>query len=144
MFHNCRPSKQRGSSLVIAIFVLVILFLLAAALIKINTSSANAIVYEVMGTRAMAAAQSGANRQLQLLFPHNSTSQTCASIAANSAPTISDIDGLNNCAILLPANSCQDFVHDGTRYYTLTVTGQCAADGVETSRTIKVDARSID
>ena len=68
--------RQSGSALVTAIFVLVIMTLLGSALIRMQSSSAETVVYEVIGTRAYAAAQAGVQWQLTELFPLNTAGIT--------------------------------------------------------------------
>ena len=70
-FSESNKERQSGSALVIAIFVLVIMTLLGSALIRMQSSSAETVVYEVMGTRAYAAAQTGIQWQLKEVFPLN-------------------------------------------------------------------------
>ena len=144
-FANTR-ARQGGSSLVIAIFVIVIISMLGAALVKMMRSSSDSIVYEVLGTRAYNAAQIGLQWQLQQLFPLDNTNQlTCAAVSntpTNSAQFISNAPGLENCDVDFPI-TCTDIDVLGTRYYTITSTGKCEVAGVITSRTLEVQARSL-
>lgn len=137
---NTNRIKHSGSALVIAIFILVIMTLVGSALIRMQSSSAESVVYEVMGTRAYAAAQTGLQWQLTQIFPLNTTGITLC--AANIVePTISTITGLENCGFEI---SCDSTIsHDGVQYYTLTSTGSCQVASIKTSRTIEVEARSI-
>ena len=56
-----RPSyqSQRGSALIVAIFVIVVTSLLVATLSGLLRTSNESVVTEVYGTRAFTAAQSG-------------------------------------------------------------------------------------
>ena len=144
MFHNLTAingkRSQHGSALVIAIFVLVIMTLIGSALIRMQSSSGEAIVYEVMGTRAYAAAQTGIQWQLSQLFPLNSNSALCANPI--NEPDVSNTPSLENCWFnIVTCNS--DVSHAGVQYYTVTSTGSCSIGGIDTSRTIAVEARSI-
>jgi MSHA biogenesis protein MshP len=137
-----RPRK--GSSLVIAIFVIVVMSLLGAALVKMMDSSQENLAFEVLGTRAYNAAQTGVQWQLAQLFPvglNSSAVNTCAGVS-HEPPIISNIVGLNACKIVNPIK-CDDFTHEGIRYYTITSVGQCSIDGEVTSRVIQVEARSL-
>ena len=131
--------KQSGSALVIAIFVLVVMSLLGSALIRMQSSSAETVVYEVIGTRAYAAAQTGIQWQLSEVFPLNTPGITlCKSPIVE--PIINGVEGLD-CQFTI---ICDDSInHDGVQYYTLTSTGICEVAGIKTSRTIKVEARNI-
>ena len=137
---NQVSNKQKGSAIVIAIFVIVVMALLAAGLVKILSASAESVAYEVIGTRAYAAAQTGAQWQLLEIFPHNSnTSTACKSNIIE--PDLSNVEGLRFCTVTV---ACDDNgVFDGTTYYVITSTGQCSFGGVITSRTVEIEARSL-
>ena len=135
-------NKQGGSSLVIAIFIIVVISMLGAALVKMIRSSSDSIVYEVLGTRAYNAAQIGLQWQLQQIFPlNNNTPLTCAAVST-IPPNIATAVGLENCKIISPV-SCTSSEVLGTTYYTVTSTGQCEVAGVLTSRTLEVQARAL-
>jgi len=137
-------SKSQGSALIMAVFVILVMTVLGAALMRILSSSSESVAYEVLGTRAFAAAQTGVQWQLQQVFPLGAAAVACpgqAFIDANK-PVITNTIGLNNCQI--SELSCADFVHDGIRYYQVTSTGQCDINGEVTSRTVEVQARSLD
>lgn len=144
-----RPNvkTQQGSALVLAIFIIVIMTVLGAALTRMMSSSAETIAYEVLGTRAYAAAQSGIQWRLQKLFPLGGGTGSCADL---SSPNLSNTVGLEDCEITLL--SCDAFTYnDGSTpitHYTVRSTGQCYVEGTEsnvmlTSRTIEVEARSL-
>ena len=137
-----KKDRQSGSALVIAIFVIIVLSLLGAALVKILDSSQESVAFEVLGTRAYNAAQTGIQWQLAQIFPFDSVSQACSAISF-TPPDISDISGFEGCEIKLTVDSCADFLHDGTRYYTVMSTGQCNIGAETTSRTLEVEARSL-
>lgn len=140
--------KQQGSALVMAIFIIVVVLLLATALVNMLSSSSNTIAYQVIGTRAFAAANSGAEMKLKELFPLDSVAQRCD---INDLPgdtyfnqpyeTIGNTAGLNNCFIRV---ICSDFEHDSVIYYKIQSTGTCDLDNSgQTSRTVVVEARSL-
>ncbi|MGB1197560.1 MAG: pilus assembly PilX family protein [Thalassotalea sp.] len=136
-------ARQQGSALVIAVFIIIVMTLLGTALIRMLSTEAEAVAYEVIGTRAFQAAQSGMQWQLQQVFPLNSTGIACPS--ANSTQDYenigNDAKGLQHCMATL---SCQSFVHtDGVRYYQLESVGQCEVAEIITSRKLLVDARSL-
>lgn len=135
--------KQQGSALVIAIFVIIVMTLLGTALVRMLSTEAETVAYEVIGTRAFQAAQSGMQWQLQQVFPLGSSGVACPS--ATSIKSFVNIGndgrGLKNCRAEL---KCDGFPHtDGITYYQLESTGICTVGGVKTSRTIAVDARSL-
>jgi len=147
MFLSQRPAgklsinRQQGSALVIAVFLIIVTSLLAAGLIKMLSSTADSVAYEVIGTRAFQAAQTGAQLKLAQIFPLGTAPVTCAVADLNAVPDISAIDGLKGCEITLTCNS--DVIVDGVTYYRVTSTGSCTVADVITSRTIEVGAKSL-
>ena len=129
--------KTNGSALVLAVFIIVVISLRGATLVKILASSQQNVVYEVLGTRAYATAQSGIQWKLSQVFPLNAPAAACAT---QSTPSFNNVNGLKQCNV---AVSCSDFVVDSIRYYTITATGKCQAGDTVTSRTLEVDARSL-
>jgi MSHA biogenesis protein MshP len=137
---NQVKTKQKGSAIVIAIFVIVVMALLGAALVKILSSSAESVAYEVIGTRAYAAAQTGAQWQLLEVFPHNTNTATaCKNFITE--PDLSNVKGLEYCQATVNCDDGGTFT--GTTYYVITSVGQCSFGGVITSRTVIIEARSL-
>lgn len=147
---------QQGSSLVIAIFILVVMMLLGAALTRVLSTGSEAVAFEVVGTRAFQAANIGVQHRLALIFPltgdsfhcsgenivtsgasHSTNDPTVPAILAN----LSSVNGLQNCRV--EQMSCEDFKVDGVVYYQITSEGQCDIGGEVTSRTVEVEARSL-
>lgn len=62
-------SKQRGSTLIVAIFVITVMAVFAAAMIRIDWSGQDMTSREVFSTRAWYAAHSGNEYVLSKLFP---------------------------------------------------------------------------
>lgn len=142
--HMINRKRQTGSALVIAIFVLVVMTLLGSALIRMQSSSAETVVYEVMGTRAYAAAQTGIQWQLAEIFPlHTAGITQCKDNEDIVEPTISHITGLKDCQFDITCDSNTARVHEGVQYYTITSIGSCDIAGIKTSRTIEIEARNI-
>jgi len=139
-------STQRGSSLVIAIFILVVMTLLGTALLNMMAKNEEAYSYEIMGTRAYNAAQSGLQRKLQQIFPlktatNNGLDATMCSVNQYAFNTIT---GLENCFADI---SCEIVNHtidnQETLYFTVTSVGQCEINGEVTSRAVEVQAKSM-
>lgn len=138
-------TNVRGSAMLMVLFILIVLMLLGTALLNILNSSSETIAQEVIGTRALAAANSGAQAHMQKLFPLDSTS----SCPADTEYDFSSINGLNSCK----ANaSCVLYATvGGENFYRVTSTGNCgsgviASDSknvVISSRTVQVEARSL-
>lgn len=130
---------QKGSALVIAIFVIVIMSLLGAGLVRMLSSSSESVVYEVYGTRAYAAAQTGIQWQLTQIFPLNIAEITCAD--TTNTPDVSATAGLQSCIINVECDSSVTL--HGIQYYTITSRATCTNAEITTSRAIEVTARSV-
>lgn len=133
-------NTQKGSALVIAIFVIVIMTLLGTALVRMISSSAETVAYEVIGTRAFQAAQVGLQRKLQVLYPLLPASGTCAPAIEYD---LSTIKGLENCKAINVACSPYATSDAGITYYKIQSTGQCEVAQVFTTRTLEVQARDL-
>ncbi len=134
---NSKLTSHNGSALVLALFIIVIVTLLGTALVRMISSNAETIAYEVLGTRAYQAAQAGAQIKLEKIFPLSGSSECTAS----STYDFSGIDGLDNCQASVECDATDPI--DGITYYTITSNGQCDFLGVFTSRTIEVKARNV-
>ncbi len=133
------PKTVKGSALVITIFIIVVMTLIGTALVKTLSTSAETVVYEVLGTRALQAAQTGLQQQLQRIFPLKPATGACIDI---SNVDLSATSGLEHCKII--EATCDDsVVVSGNKYYTITSTGECEVAGVFTSRSVEVQARDL-
>jgi MSHA biogenesis protein MshP len=150
-------AKQQGSALMLALFIIIVLTLLGTTLVKVLSTSSEAIAQEVLGTRALMAAKSAMQVELQLLFPLDTLAPNyCAVDIIDKQHNLQmasgeDIPGLYNCTA---QTSCRLYfvdINTGINYYRLTSTGECGsgtitADStgiVQSSRTIQVEARSL-
>ena len=61
--------KQRGSMLVIALFIIIVLAILGLAMLRMLAASADSVVSEVYGQRALNAARAGVERSIAAAFP---------------------------------------------------------------------------
>lgn len=130
--------KQRGSMLVIALFVIIVLAFLAYAMIRITNTSASANVYEVYGERALNAANSGANRALNELFtPGSSNSCNDVSTGYSFGATVA----LSGCAIEVACTSF-DVSQTGFTHFRIISTASCTAGDFDTQRSVVVEARN--
>ncbi len=152
-----RIINQHGSSLVLALFVIIILSLLGSVLMRMISTSSETVSQEVLGTRAYMAANSAMQAKLQQLFPLNS-SATCP--LAPIAPSVEthnfstsgmNIDGLYDCTAEVSCSWYATHPITDERFYRLTSTGECGSGAIEadsqavviSSRTIQVEARSL-
>ncbi|MGL4900071.1 MAG: MSHA biogenesis protein MshP [Shewanella sp.] len=131
--------RQGGSALVIGIFVITVMFLLAAALINIVEDADSGLTQEVWGTRALAAANSGADAALAQLFPLAAPANvvpTCASVANNWTPP--DVVGFHACSVAL---SCTAYSAGAMTQFHIHSTAVCESGDTRVSRQVEVVAR---
>jgi MSHA biogenesis protein MshP len=147
-------TTQQGSALMLALFIIIVLTLLGSALMKVLSTSSETIAQEVIGTRALMAAKSAMQAELQTLFPLSvvvGVAGTCnVTNSYNFSTAGKNIDGLYHCTA---TTSCSLYFTDAEsiNYYRLTSTGKCgsgtmAANStavVVSSRTIQMEARSL-
>lgn len=143
-FYASYRKKQQGSALVIAIFIIVVMTILVAALSKMLIGSSESVSYEVLGTRAFFAAQSGMEQGLTQLFPLSATATYCApvGVTGSEAPvTVSfTANGLQGCSYTLSCQSGRVTASaTETIYYQLTSIGSCGTGQLQTSRTIQME-----
>lgn len=136
-----KPTKlQQGSALIIAIFIIIVMLFLVGALSKLLTSSSESVSYEVLGTRAFFAAQSGMEYGVKLLYPFgevDSADSNTVCAGMNLSLVYGNIAGLQSCnasVSCLPAVSAE-----GTFHFLLSSTGSCNAGTIQTSRTIEME-----
>lgn len=144
MFHNglfmtrtglSLPGRQRGSSLVIGIFVITVMFLLAGALLDIVEDSDEGLNQEVWGTRALAAANSGADAAMALLFPVDGSAGACD---ASSNWTPPNVVGFHACGVTL---GCSSHTVGSQVQYKITSKAVCQSGSLRVSRQVEVEAR---
>lgn len=148
MFHKFSiklrtSNEQRGSALVLALFIIVVTTLLGAALVRMISANSETIAYEVIGTRAYQAAQAGAQRKLSELFPLLSLPGSPSCSPDSIYNEFSNVEGLENCQAS-NVDCVEGPTVDEITYYTITSTGQCNFAGVFTSRTIEIKARRLE
>lgn len=126
--------KQRGFSLVMAIFVIVVMSLLGAALNNILSAGSDSVAREVVSARALMAAESGAQRKLNEVFPPGG-----ATVIGNCNATTYVMSGLFACTDV--AVSCDLVTIDGVNYITLQSIGRCGPTSDLAVRVIDVQAK---
>ncbi len=150
----CRSlDKQAGSSLMLAVFILVVMSLLASALMKMLSSSHESVVVEVYGTRALMAANAGVELMVSSIFPINVTALSEADLVQNTCSDLTNnpitgslpsTAGMSHCSYSV---SCSDMVEqvDGSdvRFYRFNSVGSCDIDGWTSVRQVQVEAKTI-
>ena len=133
---HSRFDKQRGSMLVIALFILIVLAILGVAMLKMLAASADSVVSEVYGQRALNAARSGVERAISGAFPLSGVS----SCPATYNITFTNTPGLLNCNY---ASACDvisvDDSGDVYQYFRFTAQGSCIAGDTVVSRNVSVE-----
>ena len=113
-------SAEKGSALVMMIFIMVVLALLLAALAYITAQSNQNTAYQIASTRAYWAAQSGAE-----WGTYQITSATGRAARRCFSPAI--IPGLGGCSATVACSSSSSATVASTTSYQITSTGTCAA-----------------
>lgn len=133
------PMHQGGSALIIGIFVITVMFLLASALINIVEDADTGLTQEVWGTRALAAANSGADAALAQLFPLNAAANyiaTCSTVSSTWTPP--DVVGFHACNVTL---SCTAYSVGSVTQYRINSQAICESGDTRVSRQVEVEAR---
>ncbi|MGY3928261.1 type II secretion system protein [Aeromonas simiae] len=118
-----RLKPTRGSTLMLALFVIVIMGLLAGTLGRLLSESAERHTVEVRSQRALLAAQSILEVGLYRLYPNNSwEGKGCSELDI----TFTNIPGLELCRATLSCSPVS-MTHDGTdiKGWRLTASGIC-------------------
>lgn len=139
------PQRQRGFSLPVTVFVVVIMALLAVAVVQLASRSNLATAQELFSTRAFYAAESGASWAMSRLFFNESGSATkgfsdgqCHSAVNNQVLNFA-VAGLAGCRATL---ACKATASGATGYYDVVSTGVCGAGDVQATRVIRVGGRN--
>ena len=137
---STRQSKQRGSMLIMALFIMVVLALLASAMIKVTSNASTSVADEAFGLRAQQAANAGIQSLISQSLPVGSAPQVCQTTVTSPA-SFSNIPGLIRCQYTARCQS-EDIVYQGSsyRHYKFTSTGMCDLQGDLFSRTVAVNA----
>ena len=147
-------AKQRGSALIIGVFIITVMFLLAATLINVLDDADQQISLEVWGTRAFAAANSGADRALAELFPVDQVGVgACNADTTWDIATDTGLVGFHGCSVNISCNAVTTTTLpiNMTQYLISSTatcsTGQCDsgsnsdASCIRVNRTVEVEAR---
>jgi MSHA biogenesis protein MshP len=137
--------KQRGSALMMTLFIIIVLMLLGNALIRVLSTSSEAIAQEVIGTRAYMAANSAMQAELQKLFPLNPVtgSATYCTTPVTASYDFSGQAGLYHCEAFTKCEEYATNTTTGEKFYRLTSTGTCDSSTMDSTRKIQVEARSL-
>lgn len=143
-------NRQRGNTLVIAVFVIVVLGGLVAALASLLRTSSESVVIEVLGARSYLAAQSGLEQAMMEVYrlPENGGEPTvvtdCDLITQNASFSIGEFPGsLEQCRATISCDSAP-YTDDSNTTYThmvLTSNAVCEAGEQRASRQLQIETR---
>lgn len=129
-----QPKHMRGIGLMGAIFFMVVVALLSAAITRSVTNGADSFALEIISQRAFFAAETGAQLGVQAVYPP----QGSGSCGTNSWD-LSIID-LPQCRATV---ACRSSVVGGVAYHTIESTGRCSDGGdIVAERIVLVRAQS--
>ena len=132
-----KHSYQRGSMLVMALFVIIVMSLLGLAVIQILSTSNRSMVVEVYGSRALNAANSGAQYQLEKVF---SGADECTD--TTTVYLLPDISAFHGCKVTVKCEKIE--INQGDYNFThfrINSTATCTVGEVITERKISLEAR---
>lgn len=143
--------KQLGFSIPAAIFVLIVVAMLGAAMANILNQGQQSIAREVLSMRALMAAESGAERGLHQVLEVDGAA--CVGTLANPPASMAPLEsgwqmlapGMTSCIVNVSCGLTQvDSDNDGSieNYYTLRSTGACGPPADRAFRVVEVQARN--
>lgn len=167
MFPNSRSLKQvnsqRGFLLPLALFIIVVMGVLALTISRMATQSQTAVVQEFISLQSFYAAESGAQRGMKALFfdVNGRQAADAACLAMNLNPDLnpdySGTDGLSACTVAVDCTCRYQNASDCTpanatnysplapadvlkSFYTVTSVGTCGENEYRAERSIQVGA----
>lgn len=120
---------QAGLGLVGAVFVIVVVGLLAVAMAKMLEADKLSQSYEVLGLKAFLAAESGAQLGVNRLLAPDGVGSCVTTTASLEATSLRFCTAEVSCTLTTSA---------GQSLYTINATGSCSAGDMIASRTIEV------
>jgi len=147
MCHKRRvPKKQQGSAIIIALFIIIVISLLGAALASLQRDSAQGTSYEVYAARAYLSAYSAGEIALATLFPLGETVVDDVNCPAVDTPVTLDPDdsGFHGCTVSYQCEKIEPIntASLATRYKIVS-TAVCENAQIVTRRQITVEAAGL-
>lgn len=127
-------AQQKGLGLPVALFIIVVMALIAVAVNNLNQSSSQSFAQNVLSTRAFYAAESGAQLRLNAVIAASPCS--CGVSSGVNYTFNANILGLSGC---VASTQCSAFTAATDTYCTIVSTGTC--NGTNASRQIEVRAK---
>lgn len=130
-----RYTCQRGVSIVLSIFILLLLSSLGAAMVQLLTANTMSVAMEVLSARAFLAAQSGIQFQLNVIV--GDPLMSCNDPPVDHEHTFSSLTGCGPVKVKVACHQPSDeYAH-----FWITAAGFCGPDGYQASRQIEVQAK---
>ncbi len=129
---------QRGFSLILVLFLLLVVSLLAVSMTQLNSGSSTAVSQEILSVRALFAAESGAQAMATDIFPLGATPVCPASALALTYTA----NGLSGCTAAVTV-SCPALSAAGRTVYTVVSDGTCIAGTQRARRRVQIGLRSL-
>ena len=135
-------NRQRGNTLVIAVFVIVVLGGLVAALASLLRTSSESVVVEVLGARSYLAAQSGLEQAMMTVYPLNNGPDTSCSVNGTEY-TFAGNQSLELCSSTISCDSATVTDDSNTTYTHMVLTSNavCEAGAQRASRQLQIETR---
>ncbi len=134
-------SAEKGSALVMVIFIMAVLALLLAALAYINAQSNQNSAYQIASTRAYWAAQSGAEWGTYQIAPATGSAASRCFSPSPAYPAIGRIPELKGCSAAVTCSSSATAV--STTSYQITSQGTCPAGNLGAGHSPVAALRSV-
>ena len=132
--------RQRGSMLVLALFIIIVLAMMGATMVKLVMATSQSALTDNFGINAKNTAQVGLEMLGMQTFPLNTPIQVCAT-TITSPSSMQNIPGLQNCSYTASCTT-SDVVKNGVDhyFYRFSSTGTCVIGEQIVSRTLSVEA----
>ncbi|KHT62605.1 hypothetical protein RJ45_16650 [Photobacterium gaetbulicola] len=136
-------SRQRGSALVVSLFIITVMGAFAAAMIRIDWSGQDTTAREVFSTRAWYAAHSGNEIVLSKLFPLGK--KASEPLACDQTYNFNQEAELFSCQTLQVVCKSYAYKDNGkpAKKYQLESTATCGTGQFTTTRTQEVWAKDL-
>ncbi|MBY5922498.1 pilus assembly PilX N-terminal domain-containing protein [Ferrimonas balearica] len=136
------PERQRGSALVMAVFVLTVMLLLGTVLMRTLSQESANVGLEVTGTRTWAAAQSGIDWALAQTLNRGGAAAQTACTAANAVLSpgtgLADQAAFDRCQVTVTCRYRAALPADEVSHgFELSAAAECGADTLRVNRTVE-------
>ncbi|MZI92725.1 MSHA biogenesis protein MshP [Vibrio sp. CAIM 722] len=129
--------KQSGNLYIVAIFVIIVMGLLASALTRMEWSNQDSISRELIGNKAWYAAHSINERALTTMYPLNTSSDVasaCSTWNANSSAGADVMASIPNCQWTSTCANEGTLSINSTTYYRIETTVICGSGNFQVQR----------